>query len=240
MSDNTPEEPTVPVVFEPDAATPATNDVLADVHRPVGSAYDPMPLAIDQSKANNWMGVVALVTGIIGFSLAAIIFGILGLNAAKKGKATNRGLSIWGIVLGAIWIVITAAIVGALVFLVANSTTLQTATVGDCYVSTVSPADGLQNVAPVFGSCDAGTNAEIYWSGDYTGANSPTDAAFTTDLTTICTTSPAIDSVDIDVAYNYQVEYYVPNAESWDNGEHTVLCGVSTGAGPVDPAAVAE
>ena len=79
--------------------------MLADVTRPIGSAYDPMPLQVSTAKDNNWMGVVALATGIIGVSVAAIVFGILGLSAAKKGKATNRGMSIAGIILACVWIV---------------------------------------------------------------------------------------------------------------------------------------
>lgn len=58
----------------------------------------------DSSK--NWMGIVALIGGIAGFvsggvlGLAGIIFGFLGLSAANKGEANNKGFSITGIVLG--------------------------------------------------------------------------------------------------------------------------------------------
>jgi hypothetical protein len=186
------------------------------------------------------MGILALITGIIGMSILAIIFGILGLSAARKGKATNRGMSIAGIVLGAIWLVISAVAIGALVFLAANTTTIASAKVGDCYVSTVVQSDTLQESNPVFGSCDTGTNAEIYYVGTYTGASAPDDADFQTELTALCTSDTAVANVDIDIATNYYVEYYVPNAATWDSDPHTVLCGVSTDSGPVDPDAIDE
>ncbi len=52
------------------------------------------------SYPKNWMGIVALVTSILGMSLVGVIFGHLGLSAAKKGEANNRGLSIAGLIIG--------------------------------------------------------------------------------------------------------------------------------------------
>ncbi len=55
--------------------------------------------------------VVSLVSGIISMiccaplGLVAIITGILGLNAAKKGSGEGKGMAIAGIVLGAVGIV---------------------------------------------------------------------------------------------------------------------------------------
>ena len=122
----------------------------------------------------------------------------------------------------------------------ANSTTIATAKVGDCYVSTVVTSDTLEYANPKFGSCETGTNAEIYYVSTYTGSALPTDAGIQDELTAICTSADAIKNVDTDLATDYYVEYYLPNADSWDTAPHTVLCGLSTDAGVIDPNAVDE
>ena len=251
MSDTTPNEPVQPdaegmsVPPPPEAPAPLSQepwspDVLADVAHPIGSAYDPMPLQVSTAKDNNWMGVVALITGIIGISVAAIVFGILGLSAAKKGKATNRGMSIAGIILGAIWIVLGIVASVAFLVLVANVSTNNNADVGDCYVSTVTSADTLEAFRPTYVNCDATTNAEVYYVGTYPGTGSPNDDTFTDELYTFCTTEQALANVDTDVIADYYIEYYVPNSGTWDRDAHTVVCSVSTDGDPIDPDAVTE
>ncbi|MGH3823087.1 MAG: hypothetical protein ACRDRA_09690 [Pseudonocardiaceae bacterium] len=85
-------------------------------------------MAVAESAPSNGMGVTGLVTGIIGACLAwvpglgmilgilGIVFGGIGLYYASQGKATNKGMSIAGLVLGifavAFWPV-TFLIVGA-------------------------------------------------------------------------------------------------------------------------------
>lgn len=58
-----------------------------------------------------FIGIFALVVGIV-----AVIFGFVGLNAAKKGKATNKGLSITGLILGALAIVLSIVLAIASTF----------------------------------------------------------------------------------------------------------------------------
>jgi hypothetical protein len=77
----------------------------------------------DTSK--NWMGVTALIVGIVGVmmclcygfgalpSIAAIIFGVLGKKAAAEGQATNRGMSQAGFILGIAGVIV--AIFGAII-----------------------------------------------------------------------------------------------------------------------------
>lgn len=64
----------------------------------------------DAAKRSNWMGVLSLVLSICGLvmcfftliSIGGVVFGITGTIAANKGEATNRGLSIAGLVIGGI------------------------------------------------------------------------------------------------------------------------------------------
>lgn len=84
-----------------------------------------MPPAPPQPPRNG-LGITGLVLGIVGLVLAmlpitfwlggflgllALIFGILGRGRAKRGEATNRGMALAGVILGAL------SIVAALVWL---------------------------------------------------------------------------------------------------------------------------
>lgn len=61
----------------------------------------------------NWMGITALIAGIVGFLLiccgglgflpavGAVVLGILGRKAAQEGEANNSGMAMAGLILGA-------------------------------------------------------------------------------------------------------------------------------------------
>ncbi|MEV6261717.1 DUF4190 domain-containing protein [Streptomyces sp. NPDC051784] len=80
----------------------------------------------------NGLGIAAMVLGIIavvGFcmwglgiilGILALIFGIIGRGRAKRGEATNGGMALAGIILGAVSIVIGAVFLGFLIWAVAN------------------------------------------------------------------------------------------------------------------------
>lgn len=85
---------------------------------PVGIPGMPPPF----QQPRNGLGVAALVLGIVGllfaftpitFWLGAIlgilglVFGIVGMGRASKGEATNKGVAIAGLILGAIAIVVS-------------------------------------------------------------------------------------------------------------------------------------
>lgn len=75
----------------------------------------------------NGFGVAALVLGLLAlvlswtiiggivFGILALIFGLLGRARAKRGEATNGGLSIAGVVLGIIGLLIAIGLVAFLV-----------------------------------------------------------------------------------------------------------------------------
>ncbi|MET9955691.1 DUF4190 domain-containing protein [Streptomyces sp. NPDC006339] len=85
-----------------------------------------------QQTPANGMGTAAMVLGIIavaGFcfyglgavlGILALIFGIIGLKKANRGEATNRGMAIAGIVLGAVGTLVSAAFLGFIIWAVAN------------------------------------------------------------------------------------------------------------------------
>lgn len=88
---------------------------------PAYAAYGARP------DPKNWMGIVALVGGILGLifvvpflgSLAGIIFGHLGLGAVKRGEANNRGLALAGTILGYVGMAIMVVVVIAYIALFA-------------------------------------------------------------------------------------------------------------------------
>ena len=193
-----------------------------------------------RDTSRNWLGIVALIFGIIGGSIIAIVFGILGLNAVKQGKANNKGMNIWGIVLGVIWSLVYIGVILALVVFVDNfKNTVEDAVKaqpGECYVSTITGTGELESANPTFGTCTGSENAIVYFVTDYTGTLSPGDADFAAELEALCISDEAAAGVDTEKATAYFVEYYVPYADSWDTDDHTIVCGLSTESGPVDPA----
>ncbi|MEU6863109.1 DUF4190 domain-containing protein [Streptomyces sp. NPDC046876] len=74
------------------------------------------------AQPRNGFGVTALVLGIIAvvgcftsflavaLGIAAVVFGVLGRGKARRGEATNGGMALAGIILGAIGIVLGAAL----------------------------------------------------------------------------------------------------------------------------------
>ncbi|MEU8622611.1 DUF4190 domain-containing protein [Streptomyces sp. NPDC048623] len=97
-------------------------------------------------QPSNGLGTAAMVLGIIavaGFcayglgsilGILALIFGVIGLKKANRGEATNRGMAIAGIVLGAIGTVISAVFLGFIIWAIAQDAK-------DPYDSTTDPWD---------------------------------------------------------------------------------------------------
>jgi hypothetical protein len=93
---------------------------------PGPAAYQPAPAPAPAGGNSNGMAVAALILGILTFfclgplgALLAIIFGFLGLKKAKEINV-GKGMSIAGIVLGAIGLV--ATVIFIIVLVVAGST----------------------------------------------------------------------------------------------------------------------
>jgi hypothetical protein len=84
------------------------------------------------AQPRNGFGIAALVLGVLAFLLSwtviggillgilALIFGLLGRARAKRGEATNSGLSVAGIVLGIVGMLIAIGL-GALMLFFFNS-----------------------------------------------------------------------------------------------------------------------
>ena len=81
-------------------------------------AYQPDQPPPAAPKQGNGFAVAALIFGIIGGSLLGLIFGFIGLSKSKQ-TGTGKGMSIAGIILSALWLIATVALV-AVFFMAAN------------------------------------------------------------------------------------------------------------------------
>lgn len=78
-----------------------------------GSGGDLMSKA-PADPGKNWMGLAALIASFVGAGLVGIVLGHLGLRAARRGEATNRGIALAGTVLGyASVVIISVALVAS-------------------------------------------------------------------------------------------------------------------------------
>lgn len=75
------------------------------------------------SRPSNWAGITALVVGVvallttvtlvggIGLGILAVVLGFVGRYQASKGRATNGGMSLAGIILGIVSIMISILLI---------------------------------------------------------------------------------------------------------------------------------
>ena len=90
----------------------------------VQPGYAPPPVYAPQSKPKTWMNWVAFGCGLAVFFtcvsfIPAIVFGHLGMAAAKRGEADQKGVGIAGLVIG--YVALAGAILYAGVLAVAFS-----------------------------------------------------------------------------------------------------------------------
>ncbi|MFD3530904.1 DUF4190 domain-containing protein [Streptomyces sp. NPDC058664] len=119
-----------------------------------GSGY-PGQSGYPQSPSNG-MGTASMVLGIIavaGFCLyglgmvlgiLALIFGVIGMKKAGRGEATNRGMALAGVILGAIGTVVSAVFLGFVIWAVTQdpSTFEDSGTDGDPFGSSLVVESG--------------------------------------------------------------------------------------------------
>lgn len=82
---------------------PAYSTVAYPPAPPTGYAYAANYYAANTS--DNWMGIASLVLSLASLlfgitCIPGVIFGHMGLAAARKGRANNRGLALAGVIIG--------------------------------------------------------------------------------------------------------------------------------------------
>jgi len=99
MSDTNPPEDSPPT---PTAAQPPADYSAPQYAQP---GYGSQPVYKNPAEAKNWMNITSLALSLSGLlfgvtAIAGIVFGHLGLAAAKRGEANNRSLGLAGLIVG--------------------------------------------------------------------------------------------------------------------------------------------
>ncbi|MDP9819980.1 hypothetical protein [Spirilliplanes yamanashiensis] len=104
----------VPADRRPDAAGYPAEQLLAAAHaaaRPLPAPGEVRPgrnSAADRALA---FGIASLVINFAGLvSVAAIVWGVAGLNRTRQGPAAGRATAAWGVLLGVVGLVFTARV----------------------------------------------------------------------------------------------------------------------------------
>lgn len=83
---------------------------------PANNTPDVIPPTPEDDSSTNVLAVAALVTGLLGFGIVPIVLGVLGLK-----KPGGRGMSIAGIVLGALSLIASIIIVALIIIAAINA-----------------------------------------------------------------------------------------------------------------------
>ncbi|NYI42704.1 hypothetical protein [Demequina lutea] len=180
------------------------------------------------------MGTVSLVLSLVGMWLLGLIFGILGINAANKGRANNRAMSIWGVSIGVSWvigIVVLAAIFGfGSGSLFGDRVPYTQLAVGDCIQKPPGWDDagsdlGAVNVTRV--SCGKHHWGQVYYADVLGGATYPGDDAVRTRVEDMCFSDAAAANIVPEHLDQVLVSYIMPTASSWTHDNRHVICFAS-------------
>jgi hypothetical protein len=204
-------------------------DVLADASTSPGSAYDPIPVHT-RTTEKNWQGILSLILGLLGWVVLAAIFGLMGLRSYKREQADNRGLAIAGLSLAGGWLVLQVVGVISIYALRGDTIDFASAQAGDCFTSSLEFTDDLDEGYYVFSPCSEETNGIVYYVA-YGPDLAYSDPALSDGLWEACTTPGALAGVDVDIAGDYYVEYFIGDERDWESGDRRVVCGFSNEGG---------
>jgi len=179
----------------------------------------------------NWMGTASLVLSLVGVWLLGLIFGILGINAAKSGRANNRAMSIWGVSISVVSVIV---IVSMVVILSAGNRSLfgdrvsySELAVGDCVQEPAGWVDGGSDLrAPDVTrvSCAKVHWGQVYYLDVLGGTDYPGDDAVQASVDDLCYSDAAAANVDPEHLDQVAVFYIMPTADSWLYGNRYVIC----------------
>ncbi|NTV40466.1 MAG: hypothetical protein HGA51_11015, partial [Demequinaceae bacterium] len=201
------------------------------------SAYPPpYPSAYAASAGGarpdrNWMGITSLVLGLLGGGLLGAIFGGLGISAAKEGRATNKTMATWGLVLN---IAIPVLLVGGFVVMGIVSGGLSDdqvrydkVAVGEC----VQTPPGWNDEGKDFEvqyftrvACDEEHWGQVYHRGPLGGGAYPSDDELMALSEEACYSEEGMAKIvpeHFDEAY---VAYFFPTRDAWNSYDRSVVC----------------
>lgn len=196
---------------------------------PVGPPLPPGQVGATTQR--NWMGITSLVLGLLGGGILGAVFGGLGISAANEGRATNKTMAIWGLVLN---ISIPVLLVGgflAMGFATGGFSDDRMAytdlAVGECIKQPAEwNSDGkaysVRYVTRV--ACNEPHWGQVYHRGVLSGGDYPSGEELTALSRQECATEAAMAAIvpeHFDEAY---VTYFVPTQASWGDFDRSVVC----------------
>jgi len=188
------------------------------------------------AKADGF-AIAALVLGILGGSLLALIFGVVSLSRIKSsgGLKTGRGMAIAGIVLGVVWLIGGGILAAILMLNLAGRDSTATAAdagrvstdnlqVGQCIADV--PGEGTVSTVKVV-PCTQPHHGEAFATFELPKGPYPGDDAVTTQAEDGCGDRVPAD-VDQSLADQLDLFYLYPRRVNWTFGERSVLCIASS------------
>ena len=89
----------------------------------------PLPYGTPHGRPRNGLGLAALVLGLASIvvlpvvvpGVVAIVLGVAGRRRVRRGEADNGGVALWGIITGAVGVVVGSAIIALFVAFAVSS-----------------------------------------------------------------------------------------------------------------------
>lgn len=197
-------------------------------------AWDPVPqpwnYGADTSK--NWQGKAALTTSILGIGVAGIVLGWMGLRSARSGQANNKSMSMAGIalgVLGTLLLLLFPLMLSIPSLLGSAGDAGYDPQVGDCYdTSGVATGSAGEAVLDGFNAVDCSLPhvGQVYLTGTLAEGTYDFDA-LSASISPQCVTDAALSAIDRSLPYDLYIQTFVPDAESWEQGERGFQCTVA-------------
>jgi putative regulator of septum formation len=193
-------------------------------------------------KDTDGFSVAALVLGILGVVIAAVPLGVIGLTRTKGGVRKGRGMAIAGLVLSGAWFVVIMIVAAGALLLTSEESTVATGAspasspgrghvtfdklrTGDC-IDPAPPESVLSETVPVV-SCTLPHDEEAFATPDAGEGDWPGDAAIDDRSDKVCTSQfEAFVGIPIDRS-RFDLLWYSPDKQSWQDGDHSVVCVIS-------------
>lgn len=196
-----------------------------------GYGYEPAP-----KSGTNGFSIAALIFGIIPICFLGIIFAIVALVQISKSRQKGKGLAIAGLVLSALWIIgiVVAAVIGAFSTADRNGTGTITSggrveilqlRVGDCFNDDAAPGTLVLSVEAV--PCSEPHKAEVFAVVPVPGDAFPGDDPMKKKASDACTAQQ--DHVDASLVPSTAALHWVqPSQQMWSAHHRNVVCIVYT------------
>ncbi len=192
-------------------------------------AYPP-PLGVIRVD-RNWMGITSLVLGLMGGGLLGAIFGGLGISAAKVGRATNKTMATWGLVLN---ISVPVILVGGFLSVglatggfVDDRVPYTKIAVGECVQRPPGlSGEGKETSVRYFTRvpCDEKHWGQLYHRGVLRSGDYPSKEEMVRLSDDACYSEEAMATINPEHFDETYVTYFYPKQEAWDSFDRSVLC----------------